>query len=184
MNGTIEIRDYRCEDGAACHEIRRSAFLDTFSGFLARDAVEAGAGSYAVDEFARRIGTMATFVATLDGAVAGFCTIHVTSVRCAELLYLYIRAMHRGAGLGARLVRHAEQQVWKDQPGLETFFLDTAVPHYNQSFWEHMGYRYVGRSVCDYPTGRIPAVRLEKTVNRCAEQGDAAKRPGAFRGRC
>lgn len=168
VGGRIEIRDYDARDAAACHELRRSAFLGTFNSFLPRGAVEAGAGSYSSEGFGQRIGAMSTFVATVDGAVVGFCTIHVISARRAELLYLYINLVHRGEGLGPRLVRHAEQRVLKAEPGLETIFLDTAVPHYNQSFWEHLGYSYAGTSSCDYPTGRIPAARLEKTVTPVA----------------
>lgn len=164
MRHTVEIRDYHSQDGAACHELRRSAFLDTFAAFLPRDAVEAGAASFCVDDFRRRIGVMATFVATLDGTVVGFCSIRMISERRAELLYLFVGSMHRGSGIGPRLVRHSEQQVTKAEPALETIFLDTAVPQYNRAFWEHLGYRYVGSSFCDYPTGKIPAVRLEKAV--------------------
>jgi ribosomal protein S18 acetylase RimI-like enzyme len=168
VNRAAEIRDYRSEDGAACHELRRAAFLGIFRRFLPKDAFQAGAESYGFDDFAERIGAMATFVATVDESVVGFCSMQVPSPTCAELLYLYIGSVHRGAGLGSRLVRHAEQRVSKAHPNLEKFFLDTAVPEYNQSFWERVGYRQVGTSFCDYPTGRIPAVRLEKGVARVA----------------
>jgi ribosomal protein S18 acetylase RimI-like enzyme len=165
------MRDYRAEDGLACHALRRRAFLDDFSQSLPQDAVQAGADSYGVSEFAKRIGAMETSVATVDDVVAGFCSIRLLSPTRAEVLYLYVDSEHRRSGIGARLARHAEQRVSSAHPELETLFLDTAIPEYNQAFWERIGYQLVGPSSCDYPTGRIPAVRLEKRVDR---QGSAS----------
>jgi ribosomal protein S18 acetylase RimI-like enzyme len=164
MSEAFEIRDYRSDDGAACHEIRRSAFFDTFNDFLPRADVEAGAASFAVDAFEQRLGAMRTFVATRDGAVVGFCTMRRVSERRAELVHLYVSATHRGTGIGPRLVRHAEGRMLKEMPSLETIYLETCVPLYNQPFWERMGYRVVGKSACEYSTGSIPSVRMEKAA--------------------
>jgi GNAT superfamily N-acetyltransferase len=156
-------------DGAICHSLRRSAFLDAFSESLTPDETQAGAESYGVVEFAERISAMETLVATVDGSVMGFCTIRVDSPIRAEVLYLYIDSQHRTAGVGSRLVHQAEQKVLSSHPEIIMLYLDTAVPDYNQRFWERMGYRYVGPSTCRYPSGRIPAVRLEKAVLGCGE---------------
>ena len=158
----MEIRDYENGDGAACQELRRAAFHGVFSGILSQDAVQAGAESYTVAEFSERIGTMETCVAVVGDVVVAFCTIRVLSPTRAELLYLYVGADHRGTGIGSRLVRRAERRISDLHPELETICLETAVPGYNQPFWERMGYRFVGASTCDYPTAKIPAVRLEK----------------------
>ncbi len=170
MSQVPEMRDYRTEDGAACHALRRSAFLDVFSQSLPQDAVQAGADSYSVSEFTERIGAMQTFVATVGEVVVGFCSIRLLSPTRAEVLYLYVSPEHRRSGMGARLARHAEQRVVSSHPELETLFLDTAIPDYNQAFWERIGYRLVGPSACDYPTGSIPAVRLEKRVDRPGDE--------------
>jgi GNAT superfamily N-acetyltransferase len=164
MTRELQIRSFRAEDGAACHELRHAAFLGVFSTFLPPNAVLAGAKSYGVSEFTERIGAMETCIAVRDEVLIGFCTIRVLSATHAELLYLYVASDHRGTGVGSQLARHAEQQLLRSHPGITTLFLDTAVPEYNQSFWERLGYRPVGPSSCDYPSGRIPAVRLEKRV--------------------
>jgi GNAT superfamily N-acetyltransferase len=170
-----EIRDYQHGDREACHELRRSAFSGIFSSFLDKEAIRAGAESYGVSEFGERIGAIETFVATLGEIPVGFCSIRIHSPEQAELLYLYVRADHRGAGIGSQLVRHAEERVSRAHPELVTLFLDTAVPGYNGTFWERMGYRPVGTSYCEYPTGKIPALRFEKRVSGlAAEEGGTA----------
>lgn len=170
MSQVPEMRDYRTEDGAVCHALRRRAFLDVFGKSLPQDAAQAGADSYGVSEFSERIGAMETFVATVGEAVAGFCSIRLLSPTRAEILYLYVSSEHRRSGIGSRLARHAEQRVSSSHPELETLFLDTAIPEYNQAFWERIGYRLMGPSSCDYPTGSIPAVRLEKRVERLGSE--------------
>jgi len=162
----MEIRDFRVEDGEACHQLRRGAFLEVFSSFLPADAVRTGAESYSVAEFTRRIHALETFVAVALGGVVGFCSVRMVSPTRAELLYLYVSSGCQMTGVGSQLVRHAEWRVSVARPELTAFFLDTAVPEYNQSFWEHMGYVLVGPSSCEYPSGKIPAVRLEKHLNR------------------
>ncbi|MCP4574571.1 MAG: GNAT family N-acetyltransferase [bacterium] len=160
----VEIKDFVPTDGPACHALRRDAFLGAFRDHLPPEFVTAGAESYDADTFGELVGSLLTFVATLDGEVAGFCTMRPVEPTVAELLYLYIHADSRGAGVGSRLVRHAEAALLRRCPTVTTVFLVTAVPDYNQTFWEHRGYAHVGPSVCEYPAGPIPAVRLEKNV--------------------
>jgi ribosomal protein S18 acetylase RimI-like enzyme len=162
MNTAITIRDYVPSDGTTCHRLRRDAFLGVFSEILPDAAVRAGADSYDVSEFAERIGTMETIVATMEKIIVGFCTIRIDSPERAEILYLYIDPQHRGVGIGSSLIRHAEKRVSDSYPGLASLYLDTAVPEYNRGFWEAMGYRYIDPSTCDYPNAKIPAIRLEK----------------------
>jgi ribosomal protein S18 acetylase RimI-like enzyme len=160
----LEIRGFCPEDGPACHELRRAAFLGAFASVLSQEAVQTGAGSYSIPEFTERIREMMTYVASTDSGIAGFCSIQQQSRTQAELVYLYVDEEHRGAGIGSALVRQAERSLSDLNPMLETLFLQTAVPKYNQAFWERMGYRFVEAGVCEYPTGRIPAVRLEKKM--------------------
>jgi ribosomal protein S18 acetylase RimI-like enzyme len=161
---TVEMRDFRPEDGAACHRLRRDAFLGVFGSVLSQEAAQAGAESYSAFEFAERIGAMTTLVALTGNAIVGFCAVRMVSRTRGELLYLYVAEDHRGTGVGAALALHAEQRMADSYPELETLYLDTAVPDYNQLFWERMGYRFLESSVCRYPTGSIPAVRLEKRL--------------------
>lgn len=176
MTPTLVIRNYAPEDGKVCHKLRRDAFYGVFSRTLSVGAVRAGAEAYGVTEFAERIGSMETSVASIGGMVVAFCSIRLLTATEAELLYLYVHPDHRGAGIGSRLARHAECGVREIHPELETVFLDTAVPEYNQAFWMHIGYRFEGTSVCDYPTGQIPAVRLRKRIGESTtNQGVSAE---------
>jgi len=165
LHQATAIRDFTPADGVVCHSLRRSAFLGAFSASLAPDAALAGAGSYDVAEFAERIAALETLIATIGESVVGFCTIRVDPPDRAEVLYLYIDSQRHGAGIGSRLVHESERRVLSSHPAITTLYLDTAVPNYNQAFWERMEYRYVGSSTCSYPSSRIPAVRLEKAVD-------------------
>lgn len=166
MSETVEIRDYRPTDGAACHGLRRVAFVGTFRVSLSPEVIRAGADSYSAPEFTERISSMKTLVAVVAGVVVGFCTTRLTAPHRAEILYLYINAGYRGAGVGSQLVCQSERQVLDSNPGISLLYLDTAVPDYNQAFWECMGYQFVGSSTCDYPGAQIRAVRLEKAVGK------------------
>jgi ribosomal protein S18 acetylase RimI-like enzyme len=146
----IGIRAYQPSDASACHALRRAAFLGAFGEFLSPEEAQAGADSYDAAEYAARIGGMTTWVAVRDRAIVGFCAVRVHPQARAEVAYLYVGEEHRGAGLGSRLLRHAEKYISEAHPDLAAFFMDTVVPKYNQGFWERMGYRVVGKSGCEY----------------------------------
>jgi GNAT superfamily N-acetyltransferase len=160
----MAIRAYRPEDAAACYRLRREAFLGVFRESLTEDAAMVGADSFSPSEFAARIGDMQTLVATSGGEIVGFCTTQMLSEDEAELLYLYIEKDHRGLGIGSRLVHQAEQLAASSCSVLRTIVVTTAVPDYNKGFWERMGYRSKGTTMCDYPTGKLTALRLEKNA--------------------
>jgi GNAT superfamily N-acetyltransferase len=160
----FSIRRFTAQDGAACHRMRCDAFRKVFRDVLPADAVERGAGAYDAVEFGARIGAMDTFVAEMDGAPAGFCTVRLLDEATAEILYLYLDLEHLGIGLGSKLARHAETAVLDKHPALSRFVLDTAVPSYNRAFWEKQGYGKLEDSVCSYPGGEVPAIRMGKTV--------------------
>jgi ribosomal protein S18 acetylase RimI-like enzyme len=164
MPQNVEIRGYQPGDGSICHGLRRSAFLGVFSQWLSAQSARIGAESLDVGDFERQLSTLQTSVATIGGRVVGFCTTRMSSPTRAEILYLYIDSRYHGMGIGAQLVRRAEQRLIGSHRELTSFYMDTAVPDYNRGFWERMGYRYVGPSTCRYPNGEISAVRLEKPV--------------------
>lgn len=158
------LRAFTPADGPACHALRRDAFLEAFRDHLDDAAARRGAESYDASAFTVLLAGMTTRVAERDGAVVGFCAVRESSATTAELLYLYIDPAARGARLGTELACRAEEDFLGAHPGVTTLVLDTAVPGYNQVFWERQGYRYVGESSCAYPDGDIPAVRLAKQV--------------------
>lgn len=110
------------------------------------------------------IGALDSFVAWQGGARIGFVTIRYPEVTTAEILYVYVDLDHLGEGIGSRLVRHAEDWIERKHPEVTGIVLDTAVPRYNQAFYENLGYTEYTHTVCRYPAGEVAAVRLTKRV--------------------
>jgi ribosomal protein S18 acetylase RimI-like enzyme len=164
--GRFSIRPFEPADGHFCHALRREAFLKVFSRELEAHAVRAGAEAFDPVEFGRMIGEMDSFVATDGAERVGFCVIRYPERGTAEILYVYVDLARLGQGIGSRLVSHAEAWIREKHPDVSAIVLDTAVPRYNQAFYEHLGYTEQGRAVCRYPTGEANAVRLMKSVGK------------------
>ncbi len=160
----ITIRPFESGDARACHAMRCEAFRAVFSGDLSPEAVEAGARAYDPEEFGELLGRLDSFVAVDGGEPVGFCTVRVLDGATAEILYLYIKPDRVKQGIGTKLARHAESWIAGRYPDVSRLVLDTAVPSYNQAFWERSGFSVVGPSVCRYPAGDVPAVRLAKSL--------------------
>lgn len=158
----LRIRPFRPEDGPACHAMRHEAFIKVFSRELDANTTAAGATAYDPEAFSRMIGAMDSFVAAKDDVPVGFCTVRYPDAITAELLYVYVDLARLREGIGTRLVRHAEAWIQKYHPGVTSIVLDTAVPRYNQAFYQKLGYAETGRTVCRYPDGEVSAVRLVK----------------------
>jgi GNAT superfamily N-acetyltransferase len=160
------IRPFEPADGRFCHGLRRQAFLEIFSLELDDRAVKAGAEAYDPEEFGRLIGAMDSFVAMEGPDRVGFCTVRYPGRRVAEILYVYVDPGRLGQGIGTRLVNHAERWVNEKHPEVTSVVLDTAVPDYNQKFYENLGYSELGQTVCRYPAGEVGAIRLIKRVKQ------------------
>lgn len=161
---SISIRRFRPEDGAFCHNLRREAFLRIFSDRLDAGSIGAGADAYDKHEFARLLDGMDSFVAEKGCERAGFCTIRYPEPETAEILYVYVDLHRLGEGVGSALVAHAERWISDRHPKVTSIVLDTAVPAYNQEFYEKLGYCELGPVVCRYPAGEVKAVRLVKKL--------------------
>ena len=159
------IRLFKSSDAKACFAMRYEAFTQVFSQELSPQAVELGANAYDSVEFGRMIGSMNSFVAVVDEQPVGFCTVRLLDESTAEILCLYVSLNYIKCGIGKNLVRHVEKWIGTQYPGIERLVLDTAVPLYNQKFWERVGYKKREESACTYPGGEIPAVRLEKSLD-------------------
>jgi ribosomal protein S18 acetylase RimI-like enzyme len=171
---TLSIRPFEAADGPFCHALRREAFIDVFGRELDGAAVRAGAEAFEPEDFGRMIGSMDSSVAFKGADRVGFCTVRYPDQATAEILYVYVDPAHRGRGIGTRLVRHAECRIRDNHPEVTVIVLDTAVPRYNQAFYEHLGYVPYGHTVCRYPAGEVKAVRLIKHV---AKQQDDKESP-------
>jgi ribosomal protein S18 acetylase RimI-like enzyme len=167
---TFSIRPFEAADGPFCHNLRREAFFEVFSRELDPAAVRAGADAFTPQEFGRMIGMLDSFLVREGSERAGFCTIRYPEKATAEILYVYVDLARLGRGIGTRLVEYAERWIQEMHPEVTSIVLDTAVPAYNQSFYERLGYVELGRTVCRYPDGEVAAVRLTKSVAKA--QGD------------
>jgi len=81
-----------------------------------------------------------------------------------EILFLYVRLDALGKGIGTMLAKHFESWVSQHDSLIQQIVVDTAVPKYNQRFYQKIGYSEVGCSECNYPDGSIRAVRLAKNL--------------------
>jgi GNAT superfamily N-acetyltransferase len=165
-NDRFSIRPLDAADGPFCHALRRQAFLRVFSRDLDSRAVRAGAEAFDPEEFGEMIGALDSFVVMEGAERVGFCTIRYPEEATAEILYVYVDPARRGEGIGSRLVSHAERWIRDKHPEVTSIVLDTAVPRYNQAFYEHLGYAEHCETVCRYPAGEVKAVRLVKSVVR------------------
>jgi GNAT superfamily N-acetyltransferase len=164
MKAKIDIRPFEAGDGPFCYALRRGAFHRVFSRELDPRAIETGAEAYDPDEFGRLSGGRESGGALEAPERVGFCTIRYPEEKTAEILYVYVDLARLGEGIGSRLVDHAERWIRENHPEVISIVLDTAVPEYNQKFYENLGYSELGPVVCRYRTGEVRATRLIKQV--------------------
>ncbi|MCP3922057.1 MAG: GNAT family N-acetyltransferase [Desulfobacterales bacterium] len=81
-----------------------------------------------------------------------------------EILFLYIRLDSLRKGIGVKLVKYFESWIKEHHRKIEHIILNTAVPKYNQKFYERIGFSKSGESVCEYQEGSVVAVRLMKNI--------------------
>jgi GNAT superfamily N-acetyltransferase len=160
----FKIRHFEAADGPFCHRLRSEAFYRIFSLEMGHEAIEAGATPYSPEEFGKLIGALDSFVAETGSDPVGFCTIRYPDERTAEILYVYVDLVHLGEGIGSSLMAHAERWIRERHPEVTSIVLDTAVPGYNQRFYERLGYSVLGPTACRYPAAEVPAVRLHKRI--------------------
>ena len=160
----IQIRDFRSPDAEACFRIRAEAFIKLFYNEIGPDGVVTGINAYLPGKYIHMAKTMPIFVA-VDGKVQiGFIASRFVEHATIEILFLYIKLDYLRKGIGTQLVRHLEDWIRKQHPEIERIIVNTAVPKYNQNFYEKVGYSKLGESECSYPAGSIRAVRLMKEL--------------------
>lgn len=161
----VEIRRFESSDAEACFRIRAEAFIKLFYDEIGPDGVAAGINAYLPGKYIQMAKTMPIFMA-IDGATQiGFITASFIEPVTIEILFLYIRLDYLRKGIGSQLIRYLENWVRKHHPQIERIIVDTAVPKYNQMFYEKCGYSKIGESQCQYPEGSVKAIRLMKKLS-------------------
>jgi len=161
---SVAIRPFRPEDAEACFRIRAEAYIREFYQELGPEGVSAGINAYMPGDYVSMSKTMPTFVADLDGIVAGFCMICFLDSATAELLLIYVHLTLLGQGIGTRLTRHAEAWLVEHRPQVTKMVVDTVIPRYNQAFYERLGYAPLGDHPFEFPGRAVRAVRLSKRL--------------------
>jgi ribosomal protein S18 acetylase RimI-like enzyme len=158
------IRNFEPHDAEACFRIRTDAFVKLFYAEIGPQGVAAGINAYLPDDYVRLAKNSPTFIAVEDQEPVGFVTLRFVDGSTARILFLYVRLDRLGSGIGSALVGSLEDFVRKEHPQIERIVLNTAVPQYNQAFYERLGFVSSGESVVQYPDGPVTAVRLVKTL--------------------
>ena len=169
---SIEIRPFNPRDAEACLRMRSDAFTRVFSEELEPEAVSAGVNAYTANDLTQMASTMPSFVARKgEEDPIGFCTVRLLDRSTAEILFLYVNLDHLKHRIGCHLLQYVEKWIAERYPEVSDVVLDTAIPLYNQRFYEKFGYSIIGLSVCTYPDAEIPAVRLSKKLRAEEREG-------------
>jgi len=159
-----EIRKFKPSDAEDCFRIRAEAFIKLFYEEIGADGVVSGINAYMPNKYIPLADAGVIFV-TVDGQTQiGFIASRFVENTAIEILFLYIRLDSLGRGVGTGLACYLEDWVRKNHPEIDQIVVDTAVPKYNQKFYEKIGYSKVGESECQYPDGPVRAVRLIKRL--------------------
>jgi GNAT superfamily N-acetyltransferase len=161
---SIEIREFKSSDAEACFRIRAKAFIKLFYNEIGPDGVVAGINAYLPGKYIQIAETLPIFVAVDGETQIGFIASRFSEPTSIEILFLYIRLDYLRKGIGSKLVSYLESWIRKHHPEIERILVDTAVPKYNQKFYEKIGFSKVGESECQYPEFSIKAVRLIKEL--------------------
>lgn len=129
----IEIRRAVAADAESIERIFSSSIRELAKDHYNTLQIESWAGGFSIEQVRERIRSGGTYVAELDGVIAGFATIDL-AMTDVEMVYVSPGYAHKG--IGAALLRFVEQ-VARDA-GVTRLHLRgslNAVP-----FYEHMGY--------------------------------------------
>ncbi|MFC2031109.1 GNAT family N-acetyltransferase [Chloroflexota bacterium] len=164
LSCSISIRPFRSEDSEACFRIRAEAYIREFYEYLGPEGVAAGVNAFMPGDYVTMAQTMPTFVADLDGRVAGFCVIRFVDAATADLLLIYVNLAHLSQGIGTGLAQHAEAWLLEHQPQVYELVVDTVIPRYNQAFYERLGFQPIAEHPFEFPGKTVRAVRLSKRL--------------------
>lgn len=163
-SNSIKIRQFKVSDAEACFKIRAEAFIKLFYKKIGQNGVVLGINTYMPSKFIELAALAPFFVAVNKQMQVGFIASRFLNDTEIEILFLYIKLDLLKRGLGKRLVFHLEDWIRKNKSEIKRIIVDTAVPQYNQKFYEKIGYTKLGKSECHYSGGSISSIRLIKSL--------------------
>ncbi len=161
---SIKIRKFKASDAEDCFRIRAESFVKLFYEEIGPDGVVLGINTYMPSKFIELAELAPFFVAVDKRTQLGFIASRFLNKTEIEILFLYVKLDLLGRGLGKSLVFYFEDWIQKNHPEIKRIIVDTAVPKYNQKFYEKIGYLKSGESECHYSDGSISSVRLIKRL--------------------
>lgn len=160
----FSIRPFRDSDADTVFRLRAEAFVTQFFEELGPERCAAGVNAYMPSDYLRMATEMKFFIAEDTGIPLGFYTIKRIDESTAELLFIYVSTKYLRQGIGSRMIRHSEEWIRSNWPGVGTYLVDTGIPKYNGDFYRRMGFTDAGASACPFPNLPIPALRLSKRL--------------------
>jgi ribosomal protein S18 acetylase RimI-like enzyme len=106
------------------------------------------------------------YVARLDQALAGFLIVNMGGPFPGYIQTVCVHAEHRGQGIGSRLIRWAEERIFRDSPNV---FM--CVSSFNEGafrLYRRLGYEVIGE-LKDYLVRGHSAILLRKSKGPWAE---------------
>jgi N-acetylglutamate synthase-like GNAT family acetyltransferase len=160
----INIRDFKARDAETCFKIRSAAFIQKFYNELGARATSAGVNAFMPIDYVQMAQKIPFFVAEDASGIIGFFTIQRKVTLVAEIPLIYIDLNQLGKQIGQTFMEYIEQWVTTNWPEVTTLIVDTVIPEYNSGFYQKVGFKPVGDSICDFPDMQVPAMRLEKKL--------------------
>lgn len=102
-----------------------------------------------------------SYVALLDGEVAGFVILLMTGALVGYIQTVCVAPEHRGHGLGTRLVAFAEERIFRDSPNV--FLCVSSFNPRARDLYLRLGYREVGE-LADFIVPGHSEILLRKTL--------------------
>lgn len=100
------------------------------------------------------------YVALLDGALAGFLVLNMHGAFVGYLQTICIDEARRGRGLGTRLIRFAEQRIFRDSPNV--FLCVSSFNPDARRLYERLGYGTIG-TLTNYIAAGSDEILMRKT---------------------
>ena len=105
--------------------------------------------------------TRNVFVATSAGEVIGCVIVNMSGAFTGYIQAVCVDAMHRGQGVGSRLLRYAEEYIFRRSPNV--FMCVSSFNTDAQRLYERLGYHVVGE-LEDYVIPGASEILLRKTT--------------------
>lgn len=101
------------------------------------------------------------YVAVEDGRVIGFVLLTMRGAFTGYIKSIGVRDDQRSRGLGARLMRFAEERIFRDSPNV--FICVSSFNHRANAFYQRLGYEVVG-PLRDFIVRGSDEILLRKTT--------------------